>query len=154
MSKEAIHTSYRSFYSCAAAATDLELSSLTRRQPWYSVLIVLFSSCCDTLNAIAGSRSRDRGTALHAATSALQIPSVQTNPSHAIPSQVPAVLERLTSTDDNVFTASDWDNVLKGYRSQYIEHDFWVDDSMIEGEPFLLGGHPIKLYLPTHCIQY
>ncbi len=36
-------------------------------------------------------------------------------------------------SDDSVFTPADWANVLKGYRSQYVEHDYWVPASMIEG---------------------
>lgn len=33
----------------------------------------------------------------------------------------------------DIFTDADWDNLMKGYTSQYVEHDFWVEDSMVEG---------------------
>ena len=65
---------------------------------------------------------------------------MQASPSHAIPSQAPAVPQPLrfrSDSDDSVFTPADWENVLKGYRSQYVEHEFWVDPSMIEGEALM-----------------
>ncbi|CAL8467343.1 g6880 [Coccomyxa elongata] len=34
---------------------------------------------------------------------------------------------------ENLFTEADWDNVIKGYTSQYVERDYWVDASMVEG---------------------
>ena len=51
-----------------------------------------------------------------------------------MPSQPPPVpdTQRLGG-DDSVFTPADWANVLKGYKSQYVEHDYWVPASMIEG---------------------
>ena len=71
---------------------------------------------------------------LHAASSVLQIPSVQTLPGYAVPSQAPPVPDTESpGSDDSVFTPADWANVLKGYKSQYVEHDYWVPASMIEG---------------------
>lgn len=85
--------------------------------------------CC-----YAGSQRRERGRPLNAASSALQIPSVQPLPGYAVPSQPPPVPDtERASSDDSVFTPADWANVLKGYRSQYVEHDYWVPANMIEG---------------------
>ena len=50
------------------------------------------------------------------------------------PEQALIAPESVRVTDDSVFTAADWNNVLKGYSSQYVEHDYWVDESMIEGD--------------------
>ena len=85
------------------------------------------------LFSCAGSRHKERGAPLHAASSVFQIPSVQTPPSHGLLGQAPSVPESYRPDDDSVFTAADWANVLKGYQSQYVEHDFWVDASQIEG---------------------
>lgn len=69
-----------------------------------------------------------------AASSVLNIFSIQTRPGQAVLRQPPVAPEADSlSSDDSVFTPADWANVLKGYRSQYVEHDFWVDASMIEG---------------------
>ncbi len=87
----------------------------------------------NTLFFCAGSRHKERGAPLHAASSVLQIPSVQTPPSHGLLGQAPSLPESYRPDDDSVFTAADWDNVLKGYQSQYVEHDFWVDASQVEG---------------------
>lgn len=35
---------------------------------------------------------------------------------------------------DKEFSRTDFDNFLKGYRSQCTERDFWLSDDMIEGE--------------------
>ncbi|CAL8462447.1 g1980 [Coccomyxa elongata] len=35
---------------------------------------------------------------------------------------------------DKVFSKDDFDNFLRGYKSQCNEHDFWISDDMIEGE--------------------
>ena len=81
-----------------------------------------------------GSRKRgESGAPLRAAASTLQIPSVQTVPRHIALKELLIIPESLRVTDDSVFTAADWSNVLKGYSSQYVEHDYWVDESMIEG---------------------
>ncbi len=37
------------------------------------------------------------------------------------------------SEREELFTDADWDNVIKGYTSQYVERDYWVDASMVEG---------------------
>lgn len=31
------------------------------------------------------------------------------------------------------FDKSDWDSFLKGYKSQYMERSYWIEDSMVEG---------------------
>ena len=91
-----------------------------------------------------GSKKRgESGAPLRAAASALQIPSVQAAPRHIAPEQPLIVPESVRVTDDSVFTAADWSNVLKGYSSQYVEHDFWVDESMIEGSS-LDSLHPAR----------
>ena len=33
----------------------------------------------------------------------------------------------------DVFTEEDWRAVLRGYTSQFCEHEVWIDDSMVEG---------------------
>ena len=68
----------------------------------------------------------------------------------------PAVPEADSSSgDDSVFTPADWANVLKGYRSQYVEHDFWVDASMIEGaccSYFIGNQHSVQDHIdPPLC---
>ena len=81
-----------------------------------------------------GSKKRgESGAPLRAAASALQIPSVQAAPRYIAPEEALIVPESVRVTDDSVFTAGDWNNVLKGYSSQYVEHDYWVDESMING---------------------
>ena len=55
------------------------------------------------------------------------------------PAEVPALPEEVVDSDaaqdeDDMFTERDWENVLRGYTSQHREHDFWIPDSMIEGE--------------------
>ena len=42
-----------------------------------------------------------------------------------------------------MFTDADWDMLMRGYTSQYMEHDFWLDDSMIEGA-YLCLLNPIR----------
>jgi hypothetical protein len=32
-----------------------------------------------------------------------------------------------------MFTATDWENLMKGYTSQHFEHEYWVEESAIEG---------------------
>ena len=82
----------------------------------------------------SGSRKRgESGAPLRATASALRVPSVQNAPRHIAPDPALIVPESVRATDDSVFTAADWSNVLKGYSSQYVEHDYWVDESMIEG---------------------
>ena len=34
---------------------------------------------------------------------------------------------------DQVFTRQDFDNLLKGYRSQVEEHDYWISEEMVQG---------------------
>ena len=98
-----------------------------------------------------GSKKRgESGAPLRATASALQIPSVQTAPRHIAPGEALIVPESLRVTDDSVFTAADWNNVLKGYSSQYVEHDFWVDESMIEGNS-LDSPHPVRNVIPQLC---
>lgn len=43
----------------------------------------------------------------------------------------------------DMFTDADWDMLMRGYTSQYMEHDFWLDDSMIEGA-YLCLLNPIR----------
>lgn len=35
---------------------------------------------------------------------------------------------------DKVFSKDDFENFLRGYKSQCNEHDFWITDDMIEGQ--------------------
>lgn len=35
--------------------------------------------------------------------------------------------------DDSTFGERDLKNFLSGYKSQYVEHAYWVEDSMVEG---------------------
>ena len=35
---------------------------------------------------------------------------------------------------DKAFSRDDFENFLRGYRSQSTERDFWISDEMIEGE--------------------
>eukprot|EP00884_Botryococcus_braunii_P006857 jgi/Botrbrau1/16172/Bobra.0272s0007.1 len=35
---------------------------------------------------------------------------------------------------EDTFTGDDYNKFISGYRSQYLEHDYWIDDSMVEGE--------------------
>lgn len=54
-----------------------------------------------------------------------------------------ASMERMTAVQppevaaalpqDKTFTKEEFDNFLKGYRSQTTEKDFWITDDMIEG---------------------
>lgn len=37
------------------------------------------------------------------------------------------------SEQEELFTDTDWDRVIKGYTSQYVERDYWVDACMVEG---------------------
>ena len=41
--------------------------------------------------------------------------------------------EEAASSDEAMFTERDWENVLLGYTSQHVEHDYWIPESMIEG---------------------
>lgn len=42
--------------------------------------------------------------------------------------------QRASPTEqEDSFTETDWDNVIQGYTSQYVERDYWVDPSMVEG---------------------
>lgn len=34
---------------------------------------------------------------------------------------------------EELFTDTDWNSVIKGYTSQYVERDYWVDACMVEG---------------------
>ncbi|BDA40369.1 beta,beta-carotene 15,15'-dioxygenase [Coccomyxa sp. Obi] len=42
-------------------------------------------------------------------------------------------LRAIPAQREDSFTDADWDNVIRGYTSQYVERDYWVDTSMIEG---------------------
>ena len=118
----------------SATAQSLEHSLAPPRcADCYRANVANFSLQMAWLSCSGSKKRGESGAPLHATTSALQIPSVQTVPRHIAPEQALLVPESLRVTDDSVFTASDWDNLLKGYASQYFEHDFWVDDSMIEG---------------------
>lgn len=89
---------------------------------------------------------------VQAAPAALQAPPC---PALSRPPEAPALPEEpgSSSDEDDMFTERDWHNVLRGYTSQHVEHDFPIPDSMIEGEALhmQLGPAPHRrACMPPH----
>ena len=54
---------------------------------------------------------------------------------------------------EDIFTDADWNNVIKGYTSQYVERDYWIDASMIEGASMCILRAPSFWHMPKGCTE-